>query len=107
MLWLWYLDLAYPKKIVEPGKLLEIGINGICLWYILEVRARAAYYRQLFGAEPGLVFHSLRALEPAGTDRPLCWKPWAHRALPPRSSFRRPRTRARTKPSSSPARSRL
>ena len=59
MWWLWYLDPHYPRNIVEFGKLADFGLNGVCLWYLFEVRARAAYYRQLFGGRPSLVFHRL------------------------------------------------
>ncbi|HMB77507.1 MAG TPA: hypothetical protein VKN76_13995 [Kiloniellaceae bacterium] len=59
MWWLWYLDPTYPRNIVDFGKLADFGLNGVCLWYLFEVRARAAYYRQLFAARPGVVFHRL------------------------------------------------
>ena len=59
MWWLWYLDPQYPRNLVEFGKLADFGLNGVCLWYLFEVRARAAYYRQLFAGRPGLIFHRL------------------------------------------------
>lgn len=59
MWWLWYLDPHYPRNLVEFGKLADFGLNGVCLWYLFEVRARAAYYRQLFAGQPDLTFHGL------------------------------------------------
>jgi len=57
--WLWYLDPRYPRNIVDSTRLAELGINGVCLWYIFEVRARAAYYRMLFEDRGAVRFHRL------------------------------------------------
>jgi len=54
--WLWYLDPEYPRNLV-PADLADEGINGLCLWYILEIRARAARYEKLLAGTPNLVFH--------------------------------------------------
>lgn len=55
--WLWYLDPEYPRNLVASRDLVAHGLNGICLWYILEVRARAARYEALLSGEPRIVFH--------------------------------------------------
>jgi hypothetical protein len=56
-LWLWYLDPEYPKNLVSSSTLAAAGINGVCLWYILEIRARAAYYEKLLARQSQIVFH--------------------------------------------------
>ena len=56
-MWLWYLDPAYPKNLVPSHKLAASGLNGVCLWYILEIRARAAYYEKLLAGQNRIVFH--------------------------------------------------
>lgn len=49
--WLFYLDPRYPRKIVSYDAMQKHGMAGSALWYILEMRARAAYYEQLFAAD--------------------------------------------------------
>ncbi|HTS21506.1 MAG TPA: hypothetical protein VMN79_06790 [Casimicrobiaceae bacterium] len=56
--WLWYLDPDYPKNLVRSAELVDSGISGLCLWYVLEIRARAAYYRKLLKGTPNVVFHT-------------------------------------------------
>lgn len=48
-LWLWYLDPDYPKKLVDPANLSDLGMPGYALWYLAEMDARTEYYRQLMG----------------------------------------------------------
>lgn len=55
--WLWYLDPEYPRNLVPSQELVAHSLNGLCLWYILEVRARVARYEKLLSGEPGIVFH--------------------------------------------------
>ena len=55
--WLWYLDPEYPRNLVASRDLVAHGLNGICLWYILEVRARAARYEAMLSGSPRIVFH--------------------------------------------------
>lgn len=45
--WLWWLDPRWVNKIVPSEQLMKYGAGGGCLWYVLEIRARAAYYREL------------------------------------------------------------
>ena len=55
--WLWYLDPDYPVNLVPSRELVEVGINGLCLWYILEIRARTAHYERLMAGKNNVVFH--------------------------------------------------
>ncbi|HTS23360.1 MAG TPA: hypothetical protein VMN79_16315 [Casimicrobiaceae bacterium] len=66
--WLWYLDPDYPRNLVPSRELFAKGINGLCLWYILEIRARAARYEALLANEPRIKVHrfSLEELRVAG-----------------------------------------
>lgn len=66
--WLWYLDPDYPRNLVPSRELFAKGINGLCLWYILEIRARAARYESLLAREPRIRVHrfSLEELRVAG-----------------------------------------
>jgi hypothetical protein len=59
-MWLWYLDPAYPRKIVDSSGIGELGWDGVCLWYLCEITARAEYYRLLFGNEARIRFHNVR-----------------------------------------------
>jgi len=72
--WLWYLDPEYPRNLLPSRELVAHSLNGLCLWYILEVRARAARYEKLFRGEPGIVFHRFNLEElrhPEGVCRLL------------------------------------
>jgi hypothetical protein len=61
--WLWYLDPEYPRNLVPSRELFAKGINGLCLWYILEIRARAARYAALLEREPRIKVHRFRLEE--------------------------------------------
>lgn len=50
--WLWWLDPRWPNRIVPSKQLLSYGAAGCSLWYVLEIRARAAYYNQLVRGMP-------------------------------------------------------
>jgi hypothetical protein len=73
--WIWYLDPRYPKNIVNALPAMERGgISGVCLWYIAEIRVRAAYYEKLLAGRADVVVHrftldELRIAE--GTSRLL------------------------------------
>jgi hypothetical protein len=64
--WLWYLDPAYPRNLVPSRDLIGAGLNGLCLWYILEIRARAAHYETSLRGETGIVFHRFSLEELSG-----------------------------------------
>jgi hypothetical protein len=61
--WLWYLDPEYPRNLVPSRELFARGINGLCLWYILEIRARAARYAALLEGDPRVKVHRFRLEE--------------------------------------------
>lgn len=48
-IWQWFLDLRYRNVILDPAPFKPFGALGHATWYALEMRAREAYYRQLFG----------------------------------------------------------
>lgn len=45
--WLFALDPAYPRRIVDPSSFIRHGMFGRCIWYVQEMFARAEYYRRL------------------------------------------------------------
>jgi hypothetical protein len=55
--WLWYLDPDYPRNLVPSNALVAEGLNGRCLWYILEIRARIAQYMKQLAGNKRIVFH--------------------------------------------------
>ena len=57
--WAFYLDLAYPNIIVDAAPFRPLGVAGRALWYIYEMRVRAAYYRQLMAGQAGIRFHAV------------------------------------------------
>lgn len=68
--WLWHLDPDYPRKLVSREFFDPYGVDGIRLWYACEMRARAAYYRQLLGHHPRLRFIAT-SIEALGSDSGL------------------------------------
>lgn len=74
-MWLWYLDPQYPKNLVSSAELINAGgINGVCLWYVLEIRVRAAYYTKLLAGHPKVLVHRFTLDEirvPDGASRLL------------------------------------
>lgn len=57
--WLFTLDPRYPKKIIDSKPFLEHGMYGIALWYVMEMRCRAEYYKQIFSQDPSVHFHTI------------------------------------------------
>ena len=66
MWWMWYLDPDYPRNILRAPKLLEAGLNGLCLWYIFEMQARGRFYLKALGGQPRVKVH-LATLEEIST----------------------------------------
>ena len=58
-MWLWYLDPDYPNIIVSPEPLRRFGQIGSALWYVIEMRVRAEYYRLLLAERAGVIFHEV------------------------------------------------
>jgi len=72
--WLFALDPRYPNVIVDSKDLQRFGAAGSAIWYVIEMQARAAYYRRLLAERPNVVFHqtSLEEIaEEAGARRLL------------------------------------
>ena len=57
--WLWYLDPDYPRNLVDSSRLKTLGLDGVILWYIYEIRTRACYYRRLLADHPRVSFHEM------------------------------------------------
>lgn len=56
-MWLWYLDPDYPNVIVSPKSFMNLGQLGFGLWYVIEMRVRAEYYRLLLAGRNNIIFH--------------------------------------------------
>jgi hypothetical protein len=72
--WLWYLDKTYPRNLSGWEKFRGYGHGGLCLWYIVEVRLRAAYYARMVAQNPNISVHrvTLEAIStPEGAGRLL------------------------------------
>lgn len=87
--WVW-LPPGAANAILQPGRFRKLGRPGAILWYVLEMRARGAYYRELLRERPGVAFvetgpEALR--EPAEARRVLGalldGEPPAQPAIPP------------------------
>ncbi len=58
--WLFSLDPRYRNRIVPSEPFLEHGMFGSAIWYVAEMRARSAYYRELVRKEiPGILYHEV------------------------------------------------
>ncbi len=72
--WLWYLDETYPRNLCGSAKFEKYGHSGLCLWYITEVRLRAAFYAKLLAGNPRITVHRVRLEDlatAAGAERLL------------------------------------
>lgn len=67
-MWLWYLDTGYSNVIVSPEPFLGYGQIGCALWYVIEMRARAEYYRILLADRANIIFHEVAMEEVTRTD---------------------------------------
>ena len=65
-MWMWYLDPDYPRNLCSSKALVKLGVNGICLWYICEMRMRAAYYQKILAGNPSIAIHRI-AIEELAT----------------------------------------
>lgn len=54
---LWFLDPNDPRNIVKAKPAMANDVDGVCLWYICEVMARAAYYLRILADNDRVVFH--------------------------------------------------
>ena len=58
-MWLWYLDPNYPNAIVNPEPFIGFGQIGLGIWYVIEMRVRAEYYRLLLADRTNILFHDV------------------------------------------------
>ena len=56
-MWLWYLAPNYANLMMDPRPLIEFGQIGLAVWYVIEMRARAEYYRLLATDRESIRFH--------------------------------------------------
>jgi len=56
-MWLWYLAPNYANLMMDPRPLIEFGQIGLAIWYVVEMRARAEYYRLLVAGQSHIRFH--------------------------------------------------
>ncbi len=61
--WLFYLDPRYPKNLVPSAEFGRHGMLGYALWYVHEMRARAAYYQRRTETLERLHFHQIDLAE--------------------------------------------
>jgi len=67
--WQWYLDPAYPRRIVDPSRLTRFGMTGAAIWYAAEIEARQEYYRRLYGDRFAFIDCTLEEITtPAGAS---------------------------------------
>ena len=57
--WLFTLDPAYPRRIIDSSEYIKQGMFGNAIWYVNEVYARQAYYRQLLKPYSEICTYSL------------------------------------------------
>lgn len=61
--WLFYLDPRYPRNLVPAEAFGRHGMLGYALWYVHEIRARAAYYQRRLEGLERLHFHRIDLAE--------------------------------------------
>ncbi len=57
--WLWYIDAKRGRSIVDYSPFEPFHQTGTTVWYILEVRARAAYYQAMVEGHPRIKVHRI------------------------------------------------
>jgi hypothetical protein len=55
-MWMWYLDPAYPNNLVDATPYKRYGLEGVCLWYLSEIRTRTEYYRLKLSGDRRVTF---------------------------------------------------
>ena len=56
-MWLWYLAPNYANVMMDFRPLARFGQIGLAIWYVIEMRARAEYYRLLAAEQKHIRFH--------------------------------------------------
>jgi hypothetical protein len=57
-MWMWYLDPAYARNILNAEPFQQYGIPGVRWWYVNEIAARAELLRQQYSQYPHVHFHT-------------------------------------------------
>ena len=76
--WLWYLDPRYPNNIIKVGG--TLSTVHMSVWYVLEMRARAAYYRRLLADRSDVHMHTVELdeiVQPQGAREMLMRLGWS------------------------------
>lgn len=72
IIWQWYLDPRCARKIVDPKSLKGLGAQVPMFWYMAEMEARQAYYRELFGDRMSFIDCTIEEIgEPSGAAQLL------------------------------------
>jgi len=72
--WLLALDPQYTNVLVPSDDLIARGLDGEIIWYLMEMRCRAEYYRLLLANKPNISLHNAdfaEILTPGGASRLL------------------------------------
>ncbi|OIQ85414.1 hypothetical protein GALL_327500 [mine drainage metagenome] len=67
-MWLWYLDPGYPNALMNPEPFIGLGQIGFALWYVMEMRVRAEYYRLLLAGQADVVLHEVDMEQVTGAE---------------------------------------
>lgn len=54
--WIHALDPNYQNVMVPSGQFAQQGMAGLALWYVVEMRARASFYKRLVAPMPNVAF---------------------------------------------------
>ncbi|MEM9062566.1 MAG: hypothetical protein AAGD13_19070 [Pseudomonadota bacterium] len=86
--WVFALDPNYRNVMVPSGQFAEQGMAGLALWYVVEMRVRAAFYKRLTAEMPNVTYSEIwlaelvnrlpaatQVLETIGGERPDDVKP--------------------------------
>ncbi|ATG35539.1 hypothetical protein PhaeoP23_01390 [Phaeobacter piscinae] len=86
--WQWYLHPDYHNKIVDPAPLKHLGDVGSAIWYALEMEARYAYYKHIYGGQLQFIEATLEdAVTPDGAAKLLrALRHKGHPKLPPKAN---------------------
>lgn len=86
--WVFALDPNYGNVMVPSGQFAQQGMAGLALWYVVEMRVRAAFYKRLVADMPNVAFAEVwlaelvnqlpaaeSMLEAIGGEKPTAVKP--------------------------------
>jgi hypothetical protein len=67
--WLFTLDPRYSNIIISSRPFMQFGPMGHSLWYVLEMRARAEYYKNIIQNDPRIEWITTSARELSSTEQ--------------------------------------